>query len=436
MDAGQQIRSTVPISQRAEAAPPSRRADIFKPGQILGGIYHVVSIIGAGGMGQVFEAHDVSLDRRVAIKAAWPTTTPGRLREEARALAAVRHPSMVNVYSMGRHEATDFLVMERLYGIGLDEHIETRKRAGEAFRVDEVLDIVRGITDGLHAIHTAGLAHHDVKPENVMIAQGGRIVLLDLGIGLAEVNAGSDMRIEGSPAYMAPEVISRAVQPGGAHLADLYALGLISYELLAGDPPFDGETVMAIWNQHLRSPVPDVRRVRQDIPRRLAELITELLSKDPGERPQSAESVLWYLDSIRPRVSIHAGSEGCANILVVDDEPEVLQALGMLVREGAPGIQVRTASDGEEALVLVRQRMPDVLVTDLDMPRMNGIELCMHLRGMRTAERVAIVAISGTADVHDRQLLQSLGITRFVTKDADQLERLPGIIRDLLAERV
>ncbi len=434
MNAGQEIRSTVPIAMRPKE--PNRRADIFKPGQVLNGVYHVVSVIGSGGMGQVFEAHDVSLDRRVAIKAAWPTTTPGRLREEARALAAVRHPSMVAVYAMSRHEATDFLVMERLYGIGLDEHIDTRKRAGEIFRVDEVLDIVRGITDGLHAIHRAGLAHHDVKPENVMIAPGGRVVLLDLGIGLAEVNAGDDLRIEGSPAYMAPEVISRAMHPGAAHLADLYALGLISYELLAGEPPFDGETVMAIWNQHLRSPVPDVRRLRHDIPRRLGELICELLSKDPGERPQSAESVLWYLDSIRPRMSIRQSGEMSANILVVDDEESALQGIGMLVREGAPGVDVRTATDGEEALALVRQRMPDVLVTDLDMPRMNGIELCMHIRGMRAADRVAIIAISGTADVHDRQLLQSLGITRFLTKDADQLEKLPTMLRDLLAERV
>jgi serine/threonine-protein kinase len=336
---------------------------------------------------------------------------------------------------LGTHGAIEYMVMERLYGIGLDEHLDQHRRAGETFRADDVMDLIRALAEGLRAIHSAGLAHQDVKPENVMLAPGGRIVLLDLGIGVPEVNAGLDGRIEGSPAYMAPEVISRNMRPGNAHLADLYALGVVAFEMLTGQTPFDGKTVWEIWAKHLNEPIPDVRRVRPDLPRALSDLVTELLSKDPGERPQSAESVLWYLDAMRSGRGSRPPVQLGPDVLVVDDDAAVLSGIAMLMREVSPGTRVRTATDGEMALAMVRQQVPDVLVTDLDMPRMNGMELCMHLRGMRVAERTAIIALSGTADVHDRQLLQALGINRFVAKEPGAIEEVPGILRALLAER-
>lgn len=456
------------------AGPPTSRPGqppIFREREVLSDSYQILGVLGAGGMGQVFEAQDLRLDRKVAVKAAWPGVDPRHLREEARAMAAVRHPCMVTVHAMGVHRETSYVVMERLYGITLDQHLEQRQRRGERFTVGEVVDVVAALADGLAAVHRAGIAHRDVKPQNVMLAPGGRVVLLDFGIVLPEVNVAAHETIEGSPSYMAPEVIARSMRPGTGHLVDLYSLGVVAYEMLTGAPPFDAPTVFATWARHLADDAPDVSHMRPDIPPRLAVLVSELLDKNPARRPQSAESVLWRLqesltphitassspsayppprasspapsgvrgagpssDAVSPSPSSSSPSPGFA-VLVVDDDPDIASALARLVREGAPDAQVRTARNGEAALEAVRAQPPDLMLLDLDMPGMNGIEVCMYLRGTRLAERCTVVSVSGSAQQRDRALMAQLGVSRFVAKEPEQLEAIPAIVAEVRAAR-
>src|SRR5438105_912579 len=137
--------------------PNERPQTIFNVGEVLSEMYEIRSVIGSGGMGQVYEAQDVVLNRRVAIKAAWPHIGGTPLRREAQAMAAIRHSSMVTVHLMARHRGIDYLVMERIYGVSLEAHLAQRRGADERFTVQETLDVLIALAEGLSAVHRAGV---------------------------------------------------------------------------------------------------------------------------------------------------------------------------------------------------------------------------------------------------------------------------------------
>ncbi len=399
---------------------------------MLAGKYEILSVLGEGGMGQVFEAHDRALNRRVAIKAAWPHQKPMRLRREAQALAALRHPSMVTVHTVDTDGDVDFIVMERVYGISLLQHIERRSKTGERFTVAEAVDILVAIADGLSVVHRAGIAHRDVKPANVMLAPGNRVVVMDFGLMLPEFEASLQPNIVGSPTYMSPEAISNTTFAGEAHLVDLYAFGVLAFEVLTGRPPFEGKSIDEVFKQHLTSPVPDIRTLRDDVPDDLARLLSEVLAKDPAARPQSVEALLWQLRAIqRPTATPRAG--GAFTVLVVDDDVDTQKVLGFYAKKALPDAEIQYAGDGQAALDIVLTRPPDVMILDLQMPKMNGIEVCMYLRGTRTAERCTIVSVSAGAHARDLDLLQQLGIAYFVPKGSGLNDRLATVLRGLRA---
>ncbi|MCA9537120.1 MAG: protein kinase [Myxococcales bacterium] len=397
------------------------------------------SLLGAGGMGQVFEALDHQLDRRVAIKVACPGPAVALLRQEARALAAFRHPSLVTVHTLGQHRGLDFLVMERIYGLSLGRHLSTRYESGSAPDVDETIEVITAIAEGLAVVHRAGLAHRDVKPDNVMLTPDHRIVLMDFGLVLPEYHVASQTRIAGSPPYMAPEALDNTVQPGAGRLLDLYALGVVAFEMLTNTLPVRGENVAQLYDQHQTVAVPNIRERRMGIPQKLADIITELLAKDPNDRPQSAEAVAWRLRAMRDgfdeaerAVTIVPESEGL-RVLIAEDNKDVARVLQFYVKQIlGEAVKIETAVDGEAAMVAIRRREPDLLLLDLHMPKMNGIEVCMALRGERLAERTTIISVSAGAQDDDKQLLYQLGIHHFVEKGTQLKDRLSAAIYDAM----
>jgi serine/threonine protein kinase len=471
------------------AVDPSALAsasDIFTLGEILSGTYEIRSVLGAGGMGQVFEAHDIPLNRRVAIKAAWPDLRES-VRKEAQALAAIRHPSMVSVYAMGQHQGVEYVVMERIYGVSLDTHLHRRRVRGETLAIPEILDLLLAICDGLTAVHRAGVAHRDIKPGNIMLAPGNRVVLMDFGLFLPEFEVAGQTTVAGSPQYMAPEAISNEVQPGAGHLVDLYALGIVGYEMLTGDVPFNSDEILEVWEKHLTVEVPDVRKKRPDAPSKLAALVSALLQKEPEERPQSIEAVLWQLKGLReaellrpppPRgpsssnplvpspaappagVAPPAGAmppAGAApppaagspasppaprpspaspevepfSVLIVDDDKQLQKILSFYVKKAAPDAEIRVVDDGDAAIDAVRKKTPHLLLLDLQMPRTNGIEVAMYLRGLDIGNATQIVSVSAGAQEHDIQLLKQLGITRFITKGLQFQENVIRLVTEV-----
>ena len=407
----------------AASDPP---ADIFQVGDVLSEMYEVRAVLGAGGMGQVFEAQDLALNRRVAIKAAWPNLDDSPVRKEAQALAAIRHPSMVSVYALGKHQSIEYVVMERVYGVSLEQFLYRKHVAGELMSLAEALDLVIAIADGLAAVHHAGIAHRDVKPANVMLAPGGRVVLMDFGLFLAEFEVAAQSTIAGSPQYMAPEAISNTVEPGAGGLVDLYALGVVAFEMIAGQAPFVAETADEVWDKHLYEDAPDLLKGRPDAPVRLAQLIADLLAKDPSARPQTADGVLWQLRSIRAQLT----QEQPFSILIVEDDRDIAKVVGFYVKKVAPDAEIRVAYDGEGAIEAVRQKQPDVMFLDLNLPRMNGIEVCMCLRGEGLAERTTIVSMSAGAQEKDLSLLAQLGINHFIPKGAHVAEKVAAVIQE------
>lgn len=411
-------------------APAADRdySDLFRPGEVLEGGYEVQRVLGSGGMGQVFEGHDRRLGRPVAIKASWPHVGPAPLRSEARALAGLQHPGLVTVHAMGQHRGIDYLVMERLYGLTLEDHL--RQRRGESpFSLEEMLDAVIGVADALAVMHRAGLVHRDLKPGNIMLAPGHRMVLMDLGVSQSQREAGAEERVYGSPHYIAPEAATATVREGKAHLVDIYALGIICFEMLIGRPPFRADEPMKLLRMHVAEIPPRVASLRDDIPVHLDRLISEMLAKDPDRRPQSVEVVAAWLRAIRRGHCAPDQPKENLRVLIADDDPDMRALLEACVDEAVPGAEVEMASDGDEALALFRRKPPDVMLLDLRMPGMSGLELCMYLRGTTLAQNTSIVAVSAHASARDRNLLEQLGIVDFVSKQTSSQQLLVDLLQ-------
>jgi eukaryotic-like serine/threonine-protein kinase len=416
-------------STTTPAVPRSlrNRPPIFAIGERLNDNFEILSVLGQGGMGQVFEARDHALDRRVAIKAAWPERPRGMLLREARALAAVRHPSMVSVLHVGTHRDIDYFVMERVYGVSLATHMTRRRAANGRFTIDEVIDVLIGVAEGVATVHRAGLAHRDLKPANVMLAPGNRVVLMDFGLVRPEAEPAPESTPAGTPSYMAPEAIMLASRAGSRFSIDLYALGIIAYEMLTLRAPFSGATTAEVWSGHLSVDVPDPRELRPDVPSQLATLCMSLMAKRAEDRAESVESVLATLRALKGRGTRTGGDS--LFIQIVDDDEDMTALLRGIVRASFPDAAIATAHDAEQAIKQILQQPPDVLLLDLRMPKTNGIELAMYVRGTHIADDTTIIAVSARAGDDDLALLHQLGITEFVPKGPELAARLTPVLR-------
>jgi eukaryotic-like serine/threonine-protein kinase len=273
------------------------RPNCVRIGDVLDDSFEIRRLLGQGGMGQVFEAYDRKLHRLVAVKVAWPHVVAS-VRGEALAMAALHHPSVITIFGLGKQDGFEYVVMERIHGVTLEDHAERRRIERSRFSIDEVIELLLGIADGLGAVHGAGMAHCDVKPANVMLA-GSRVVLTDFGIFRPESRhdpeEGQGDVVMGSPPYMAPETITNTIALGEAYLVDVYALGVVAFELLTGMLPFWDPRPIRVLQMHVSLPVPDPTLLRSDVPPRLACLVRAMLAKDPTSRPQQMEEVSWQL---------------------------------------------------------------------------------------------------------------------------------------------
>jgi serine/threonine-protein kinase len=372
-------------------------------------------------MGQVYEAWDLLLNRCVALKVPLPGK-PVAIRNEARALAALHHPSIVGIHGIGHHDGIDYIVMERIYGESLQVRIDRGRAEGKLPPLDEAVEVLAGVAEGLAVVHDAGMAHRDVKPANVMLAAKNRAVLMDFGIFRAESAEETDPLLNGSPLYMAPETIHGCVESGDAHLVDSYALGVMAFELICGTAPFVHENAWQVLGMHLDTPVPDPLALRPETPRRLAVLVRQLLAKDPKGRPQSMNDVVWQLRQAR--------TDRRVKILIAEDNAETAAILSSLVTHTVADAEVQIASDGCAALDMLRRSVPDLFVVDLHLPRLDGVGVCAALHRMGIASRCSVVVTSGHAHRRDIDTLRRLGFTRFVQKGYELGVLLPALAED------
>jgi ABC-type oligopeptide transport system substrate-binding subunit len=260
-------------------------------GTTLQNRYRLDAEIGRGGMGVVYRAHDTLLERDVAVKVLSEATlgSEGRARllHEAQSAAQLNHPNIVSIHDVGEADGSPFIVMELVEGESLHD------RRPEA--LDDILAMARQVCAALEHAHTSDIIHRDLKPENVLLAPDGTAKLVDFGLARSVASRiTSEGAIVGTVFYLAPEL---ALGQDFDGRADLYALGVMLYELTTGQLPFMADDPVAVITQHLHAPVVPPRAKNAQIPPALDALILRLLSKAPEDRPASAAEVLQTLDS-------------------------------------------------------------------------------------------------------------------------------------------
>ncbi|MFE7778001.1 protein kinase [Streptomyces sp. NPDC057445] len=285
-------------------------------GRVIAGRYELSTIIGQGGMGQVWTGYDQRLDRRVAVKLLRPdmmaaATAADEMRRrfvrECRVTAQVSHPGLVTVHDAGSDGDDLYLVMQYVEGADLADHLAEH----DPYPWEWAVSIAAQLCAVLGAVHAVPIVHRDLKPRNVMVKPDGTVTVLDLGV--ASVLDTDTTRLThtgspiGSPAYMAPEqAMGGAVGP----YTDLYALGVLLHELLSGNVPFVGSTALGVLHRHLYEPPLPVRQLRPEVPAELEAVVLRLLSKDPQHRPSGAQEVYEQLAPLLPGRGMAGGVSG------------------------------------------------------------------------------------------------------------------------------
>ncbi|UCD51667.1 MAG: protein kinase, partial [Phycisphaerales bacterium] len=297
--------------EQANKKPPAAGPTADLPGPRLEagsriGHFRIEREIGRGGMGIVYLAQDITLGRSVAVKSLPPELMAerkvrSRLEREARLLASLSHPNIATIHEeVEEAEGTVYLVLEYVPGRTLAERI-----AAGPLRLAEALSIACQTAAALAAAHEHGIVHRDVKPGNIKITPEGNVKVLDFGLAKAMEEAGTQGpqstitqpgRVMGTPAYMSPE---QAAGDPLDHRTDIWSLGVVIYEMLAGELPFQGATQQALMHSILHEEPQRLSHVRGGTPRELEHLLSKMLQKDPGKRHDSVKTFMTELDCIR-----------------------------------------------------------------------------------------------------------------------------------------
>ena len=329
-------------------------------GRLVDGRYQVRSRIARGGMATVYLATDLRLERRVAIKVmhghlADDNTFKTRFVQEARSAARLAHPNVVNVFDQGQDSDMAYLVMEYLPGITLRELLKDYKK----LTPEQTVDIMDAVLSGLAAAHKAGIVHRDLKPENVLLADDGRIKLGDFGLArAASANTATGQALLGTIAYLSPELVTRGVADARS---DIYAVGIMMYEMLTGEQPYVGEAPMAIAYQHANDTVPTPSSKNPSVPAELDELVLWATARDPEERPNDARVMLDRLREVEPGIRASRTPLRTQATMVIADAAMPIGAAtaettvlggGGVVAPVAPAVALPAPESGEDATAL------------------------------------------------------------------------------------
>ena len=283
-------------------------------GETIAGRYEVEEVVGHGGMSSVYKARDTLLERHVALKILHEQYSNDedfveRFKREARSVAQLQHPNIVTVIDRGEEDGRQYIVFEYIDGENLKERVVRNGRLD----VREALEIAVEVARGLAFAHEQGLVHRDVKPQNILLNGDGRAKVTDFGIARTVDVDGMTQTgtVLGTSNYIAPE------QASGQRVdvqSDVYALGAVLYELLAGDVPFPGESFVVVAMKHMHEPAPSLLDVRRDVPLRVAAAVDRALEKDPAQRFPTMDAFAAELEACLAELA--RGEDGDATMVI------------------------------------------------------------------------------------------------------------------------
>jgi serine/threonine-protein kinase len=431
------VEDTAPGSFRPSELPPRRVSwHGLEPGTLVDGTYRVLRPLGEGGMGVVLLAHDERLEREVAIKLIRPEfalseSVRDRFLAEARSMARVRHPNVVEIFAYGELSGSPYFVMEYVPGSTLDAW--AKQRGGPPVPVDEALGVLDQVCRGVSAIHATGALHRDLKATNILIGPAFRVVVVDFGLARSVEHAGSaePYGISGTPEYMAPELFGLAsFDPALCARADVYALAVVAYELFTGRMPFPSDNLASLLHQHASSTPAPPSHVHPGLPSVFDAPLLSALEKNPERRTPSAEALRQSLQRAREQSSSPLSR---LRILIADDDAQMRALVVRVLGKAFPGAMIEEVPDGASALVAAEREVPSVAVLDLDMPGMNGVELTAALRQSPRVERLPIIVMTGSGTASDWRVLASLGADGFLMKPFNPAQ-LVTLVRTVLSQ--
>ena len=394
------------------------------------GQYRVVERIGRGGMATVYRAYHPALDRYVAVKVlpeffAEDPSYRERFQQEARSVARLKHPNILEVFDFGYEDGVAYLVFELVEGGTLAD------RVGRPMDLREVIHLLEPVASALDHAHAHGILHRDIKPSNVLITKEGTPILADFG--LAKMT-GTIQRLTtsgvvmGTPEYMSPE---QAADEFVGPASDIYSLGVVAYEMLTGRVPFAGDTPAATLLSHATKSMPATRELKGELSAHVEEVLRHALAKRPEDRYLSAAALVaalkpaaWpsrYVDEAATVQTRRTGRPDRAPVVLVVDDSAANRELIEACLAGVDCV-VRPAEDGPSALKSVQASPPDLVLLDVQMPGMDGYEVCRRIKAAPASRLVPVVMVTSLDQTNDRVLALEAGADDYMTKPVDRIE--------------
>ena len=406
--------------------------------------YEIREHLGDGSTATVYKAFDLLLERDVALKILLPhvrDTTRKRFFQEATAVAQLNHPNIMAIYDIGEEVERHYLVVEYVEGEPLTEYIPTTS--------DVAVRLVTQIAMALQYAHERHVIHRDIKPANIKVTSEGKVKIMDLGLALPREakRVTAHGMVIGTPAYLSPE---QAQGHDLDHRTDIYSLGIVLYEMLTGQLPFNADDISALLLQQVKQPPPPPRLIVSDLPMALENVILKALEKDPARRFQSCRALASALQAALPGEDVpHDGptavrrpdwadtltadgiSEGQLGeqkplrVILADDHAMLRRTLASFLESRDDFVVVEEAGDADTALKKTLAILPDVLVLDLNMPGKSGLDILPDVRA--SAPSVKVLVLSGRDE--DAYIVRALraGAHGYILKSAEENELVDGI---------